>query len=426
MTATEEVLPPTSVPLELHLDVKDDHVDPVAKLTWCISRETIGWLANEGTAHPMLLIVVSKVVSEGVTDGEKFRKLKVTNHYVVPLDRGMQYVYFSSEGDNLVMASIVWSQGVSKSGKINWVLEAHSDHICDTPHGWNYEELGKRWSRKTRGSLYVNVVRHDHVAEMRVDVDSQLFAKEPPKWMKALHDVYYSKKPFDQCSFRRRMIVVFLTMPFLGVLYLLAAFLLYLGSRLLLLRGVRYWPVIRHPLDSEFYTLWSKCPSQVNNYSWYKDIWWLYRKPAEKFGVPEIRNPLMWLFNPWTIVGLWLVCWAWVGSEYGDVENSFFYGWKGWHYLLFSLSVHVGFLLFICLLAVIFYVCDTAVDAIRNRSHTPKQPRQPKPEEITKQSTRLEALTCSPDHVAPRAPTLVRLRAGSLKAKRCKPFPTSS
>jgi hypothetical protein len=229
--------------------VQDENgqVDATVPVRWCISRETAKMLQDKKVENPHLLLVVSNGGWE-------------ISRYVVPLFNEMHYVQFLRPGENVIHATIVW-YGASK--KLKKHLNARYDsgsYKVDLLHTVQpqaarlereIDELREQYYAAESGSdeeaalkaqidqlqaelrelevseaKQTTIRRHfdsmhrlEHEAQLGVIVPKAMFAKEPPKWMRWLANVYqWERAPRDQCVMRRRALFTAATLPVVALI----------------------------------------------------------------------------------------------------------------------------------------------------------------------------------------------------------------
>src|SRR3989344_8581295 len=144
--------------------------DSVIPLRWCVSRETSQELMERRVFNPHILIVV--------VNGDR-----EVSRYLVPLTAEMRYVEFHKPGRNTVYATIVWR------------------------YDGNVTELKKFFFRRTGGRYYRYDVfsefdktippefdgceRIDYTAGLDVVVPEDMFASEPPPWLKNYVEIFF-------------------------------------------------------------------------------------------------------------------------------------------------------------------------------------------------------------------------------------------
>lgn len=264
-----------SQPIRLTADVSPEgQASSTIPVRWCVSRETVQEFKDKGI-KPRLLLVVSSDKRE-------------TDRYLVPVTDEMVYVRFRRPGRNLIHATLVWQkEGYDDPKKIFFKrddegrfrteviatqrprVDAISKQIQELEveheslaYGYRRGKVMKRINelaaerseaRQTEPEIFGirqdfnSIERLDYEEEMRVAVPDEMFAKEPPKWLKRFVGFFFKTKLVDQCHFRRQVIFSVLLAP-LYMVYLMAKELVILGSLGVLLfagrRRINFRPAI--------------------------------------------------------------------------------------------------------------------------------------------------------------------------------------
>ena len=346
MSTTAQTAPVEAISLYTVQD-ENGQVDSAVPVRWCISRETAEKLQREKIENPHLLLVIS---NNGVE----------ISRYVVPLFNEMHYVQFLRPGDNLIHATIVWYGSAKELRKTLTERFKDSDRYRVTlieerqPRTLALGHRIKRYreqyyatndeDQETRLRALIDQLqaeldelertepktaslmsdfgsdakRLDYEAKLGVVVPQEMFAKQPPAWMKWLSELYpfWERAPRDQCILRRRALVTGVTLPLavmLGVVVLalwavltltIEVFNLIAVGVLLLfgLRNIKFEPLL-HPYDPFDYpprNIWSRIRPSV---------WWNKKVEYDDGDYVDYvdRHPAFFAVNPPVIVAFALI-----------------------------------------------------------------------------------------------------------------------
>ncbi len=460
MSTTMEKAPSEALSLFLDQDEKGQ-VDSSVPVRWCISRETAKMIEEKDIIDPQLVIVIEQ-------DGVELER------YVTPLEDQMRYIQFRRPGKNVIHATIM-RQGDNADESVKKLLSKRHDNGTyrigllrdERP---KTEALDARESslRAQRRRLDEDMQDYDkeravltakidqvcsEAREMRaseplivnlrggfdsierigdefqfdVMVPEEMFAKEPPRWMKWLgtHYSHWNSAARDQCDLRRRALFTLFTLPFywcgkaVAAVAIVATALVYavgfeiaaLASVLgLLIAGKRDigFGVLLDPLDGDLREIWD--PAQPS-------FWWNKKVPIEfsdRYRY-ELRHPVLTVLNPLVVLSIVAIGIA----LYVLLSAS-----------LFQLIMIVVVSLFIVTALIIGILASDRI-AQAKESHTKRIERE---EEERKERQKLalrkdlEQLACTSASrmvsvsALPRERQTVALRFQAFKSQVCKPF----
>lgn len=174
--------------------------EAVIPIRWCVCKTTLEQLRADSVKSPHLLLVVVK--------RSELQNREVERH-LIPLDRAMQYVQFSSPGNHTILASIVWE----KDGNSRIVRQA----ILGRDDFGDYKEPVFATTTKN-DETGVEILVHPALkslgqATLDINVSREFFAKEPPQWLSRWVNFMGWPQARDQCQFRRRCIFAFTAQP---------------------------------------------------------------------------------------------------------------------------------------------------------------------------------------------------------------------
>jgi|GEM_PF-5431655 len=184
--------------IELHMETDEKgEVAPVIPVTWSFTSELVDKLARKGCANPYLVIAVGyeKLNYRG------FNEFKATKVYIRRLldSSPKEFLEFSKPGTNVVLAIVV-NVNNKDDEKLLYRWEQYPSEI-------RFDEDSKRNRYKLDPYMYYG--KQFNIASFRHDVivPAEMFAPEPPRFVKALVRQYFPNSEFDQCDFRRRFLI---------------------------------------------------------------------------------------------------------------------------------------------------------------------------------------------------------------------------
>ena len=225
--------------LKLVIGSKDGRVQNASvPVRWCVDKETLDKLKQEGVINPHILIVTVAPLPRYYGEENYFVE---TTRQLISLEQVEEYIQFQKPGKNIVYATIVWS----KSGKYSDLWEKYIKR-----EGSRYEtdviiKSGGKFSPPKENSV--------EFAEVEIILPNEVFAKEYPEWLKRWVNRWFRGKPQDQCHFRRRMIVAFTIQPLMLLIKAVSKFVISLMAAVVCVailgcKKVDLSP-LAHPLD---------------------------------------------------------------------------------------------------------------------------------------------------------------------------------
>ena len=431
---------------DIHLFIKQNaegQVDATTPISWNVSQEIVQELEKKGAWNPCLLIGIA---NDGVEVGR----------YVVPLKNGMQYVQFTRPGKNVVYSTIIWTSSSYKEDQPAPALLGSTWQIFDTHypesdkvaaqidafydrHGRDSEVLSDETREEVEalfeqrrkiqqkeqevvkglGGDYPNSLRRTEAhAEIAVNVPGEMFAQEPPRWMKWLGNLWdWHTQPRDQCQLRRRALMTGAALPFVGLVIALAFIVmevvLLTGTGVMLLFGMRDidFSPIRHPFSGSPQRIWSGVSPSVFLYRRMErdGSWHGYRYEARAV-------PFLLIYPPFMLFCIIAGAVTW----YFDVFGTILIG--------AAIAAAVG-VVFVAVVSCINWIGPKISVAFDDK----KEQRKLKKEELEKSnplSTQLAPFTALNGTTQPvkrlrdlpKEQRTVALRYQGLKAAVCKPF----
>ncbi len=409
-------------------------VDATVPVRWCTSPALAQMLEDKGAINPFLYITI-RPYTQGTFDDADVRIYKSDSaRYLVPLTQEMQYVSFSRPGHNEVAATIVWNQ----EGKGVHTLQAIFARRKDDDWTKSFQAYSESTfmsemnvTYKTRSRQYSGCILGEASDTISVDVPSDMFAKEPPQWVKDYTGKFSDTKAFDQCRMRRRVLISMIFLPlFFLIGYTFRTALMVVGS-FWGLRKMRFGNFV-HPFRERA----EDVMADIHRSDWREPFWFIKADGS-------IRSPIRWPINPISIVllatGLWVI-----GSiQTGTDENmERLLGWSWLQALSVSVAIHLLLIALIavgCVLVLIFGALMGVVPAenISARLTTRRQRRElakakqqelDQKEQLAELSRQLRGMTCTMESskvsvdALPANKRSVRLRLQMTKQKVCKPY----
>ncbi len=351
-TSTEALLAEDALGLFIGGEDKS-HMDSSTAVTWCISKATAANLQAIGDPNPQLLIVI--------TNDEK-----EVDRYIVPLKNMMKHIRFRRPGKNIVHATIVWPKDgddkntprsvfsdrydtggyratvVSRYQPRVSLLNKQISKLEREFYGETYhpEEQEKLFYRE-RGALLKQIneieadepsvfgIRNDFdgveqigiEAQIEVIVPKEMFAKDPPRWMKWLGTRFdwWPAAAIDQCDLRRRALITgFILPPWLVMKWtfiLIAGFFIEIANvaalALCLLfgfRGINLNPLI-HPFEESPAAVFPDDHEITSVWFEKKVVTTHTREDKSTYETTafEFRNPVFFVLNPASLLIIFVV-----------------------------------------------------------------------------------------------------------------------
>lgn len=260
------------VPLLTLITDSTERADATMPLRWCVSKEALGMLQEAGATDPYIFILIQHGFSE-------------TARYLVPLKDEMRFIEFRRPGRNIIHAAIVWEH---KNGRFLerslMRKDGYGDYRCSfiEPHPKNFVN-GYFVGHETYSDQYQSL----GATTLDVEVPQNMFAKEPPRWLSAWVNYWFTWAPVDQCHFRRRMLVAFTIQPIAVLVAVIVEFALKFG----ILLGLAFlgipgrWKKLLSPDPGFGDSVSDLYPGKSSIFfsgprRWYRPFLWLISPPA--------------------------------------------------------------------------------------------------------------------------------------------------
>lgn len=389
--------------------------DASIPIRWCLNQKELEELKMRKVKNPHLLLVT-------VHDKQE------VDRYLIPLDQMLAYIQFHKPGENRILATVVWCE----DSEINQPTSKLRHWFLQRSSSGGYEQN----ILKDDGEnflLNLGYFRLKQQVELIVVVPAELFAKEPPAWEKWWVNLWHeTKKPRDQCQYRRRRMLAYSIQPLVVLLFMIvisifralaAAVLLFLGKR-----GVDLKPII-HPFQYQSEDVWGDTEDSVflRNAKGKRQHWLI-----------SFFSPLVFLIFLAILVGIRFI--------FPSLVSNLTLRW--WHYPLGTLAVMVGIVVVAYALFAFLFIVDFLSRLILKpvekpwseqrkvrRERTRKKEEEKELEEAEKRRRKeeqlraeLEQLLACDGEFVPRLSALpkekqtIYLRFQDLKAKVCKPY----
>lgn len=464
-TSTEALLAEDALSLFIGGEDKS-HMDSSTAVTWCISKATAAQLQAIGAQNPQLLIVI--------TNDEK-----EVDRYIVPLKDMMKHIRFRRPGKNFVHATIVWpsdghandtpkkifsdrldsgqytTTAVSKHQpqssvlmkKINmierelWECPSYEDPESNKQLRIKKMELEKQRAEIVDDEPFVFGIRKDfdgveqigEEAQIAVIVPKEMFAKDPPRWMKWLGTRFdwWPTAAIDQCDMRRRaLITAFALPPWLVVKWtfiVVAGFFIEIANIAILavcllfgLRGINLNPLV-HPFEEPPTAVFPD-DHEITSVWFEKKVVTTHTREDEstyEMTAFEFRNPVFFVLNPASLLIIsgvsYMLYWL-----FGSILNA----------AISVAAFSVGIALAIGIRALIDHSSSSKWKKRAAKQQKKYERRAKEREENEARLSReLELLACSNNQshevklsALPKERRTVSLRLADTKAKVCRPF----
>lgn len=384
--------------------------NPTITIRWCLSPQASRKLLNMKAENPHVLIIIS---SEHAGDD--------CDRYLFRLNQTIAYIPLRWPGKIEIQAILLAGKDRSQLRK-----DSRQESLHDIKH-----EYAKKIYFGADSTTLEDVIK--------IEVPEDIFAPEPRPWVKKWVNLgYESKKPVDQCQFRRRFIFAFTLKPLAAVAWItltvlfrtLAAIVITLFGK----TGVSFKPII-HPFRDDTDDVWYGCG--LRKYDWFWDN--IYSFGAFRFLfrwliIPHLTFCLIFLGSPILMI-VWRI-------KYGDPFSeslAFFTSQPVLGILLWILGLSLAIPLALNLLG---FVIATLVSVLSPRLNARQKAKKQIRHEQEEQDRlrRLEAaqsywqhveaspLACSYGDLRPQLDALppeyrtLRLRFKHFKARVCRPF----
>ncbi len=239
-------------------------------MRWCLNRGDFAFLQKHHAKNLHMLIVVA------YENGKEDR-------YLVPLEEVMTFITFRYPGNHTIFAKVVWHDD----------FRALSHQLLNGPRKGIYDQelLNRdrtalhRFSRMGLfGYMLDELLDGSPEDDQTITVAREYFAKEPPRWIWRWANFWFDFPPYDQCAFRRRVILAFTLQPALVALYLTARFICQVAMTLILaaggMRGLHPKNLF-HPWSTSFWDFYQKREYEADilkRFLWNRHSSWFLEK----------------------------------------------------------------------------------------------------------------------------------------------------
>lgn len=224
-------------------------------LSWCVDKATLQALAQRDAKDLMLLLVICRKGTELNSTMRESHEIRV-----VPLRDLMTFISFNKPGEYRIFARIVWSHTHGDDDPRDAMLRTSPYCLFN---GRTYRD---DWAEQTKDPVRWDEAwfeRHHGqnakdlalAAELDLVVPAECFAPEPPEWEQRWVNWIFSRKPADECGYRK--LKWFFAIPFqwifFALIYLFRAVATLGSIALLAWRGLDFRPLYQ-PLavDTDF------------------------------------------------------------------------------------------------------------------------------------------------------------------------------
>lgn len=394
MTTTSAETESPVAPLQMYADVSPDgEAESVIPVRWCVGLELIATLKERRITDAKVLFVITR------NQIEIERKL-------VPLLDEMTYLRFTAPGENVVQACVVYGSG-TKHLLSRYRHDAYTNLVLDP------------WGKLDERMLDLNGFDTiEGVDTLTVQVPGEMFAKEPPAWVKKFATIFFDE-PVEQCDTRRQFLITLPLLPIVTIGVVLGAIGSVLISTLLLIlfallgfRGLKLSP-LWHPYSEGPIFNCRRVKGEDYSSVWlHKDeglIGGNHYAPSMHF-----RHPVFFALNPVTIAGLIGVAFA--------INAIAHLHWSWLHTLLVGVGV-------ITVAVAICVAVGTSLVRWWNANETKRDAKlkAKSQKEREEYMATLDAMACNGTRT-PKVGALakdkrtVKLRFLALKSKVCRPY----
>jgi hypothetical protein len=206
--------------LELHIDNKDVSSGSV-KVGWCVSKDTLTKLFNEGIKDPQLILVLAPT-------GDAYRGDKEVRK-VIPLKDLFTYLEFRFSGTHTLWG-FIGTDLSHKTAKGSWLSMGY-ERFSRVLLSQDGSEATGHWADIHPEPRY-NFIVEKTTTPLTIDIPSEAFAKEPSPFVSNWVNHLFMRAPENQCDFRRRFLLSIAVQPILFLLDLFPKILITLFSLL--------------------------------------------------------------------------------------------------------------------------------------------------------------------------------------------------
>jgi len=392
---------------------KTELSDSVAPVRWCIDADMAREIKLRKSDGYNTFAIIFDVLN---------KQTHCESRFIASIDELMTYISFSSPGENLIRAAVVYSRMDIRAIK--------SDLLRKAP-GKNYYSreimfydgcaLSREQIGTELGHFGCRILPESEITGITVSVPKELFAKKPPEWLWKFVNFYFRNKPFEQCDFRKRALyaipINILLIPFQILLVMIINILAVIFGLLLGLRNIDYKPLLQ-PLNS--------APGDPLSFIDPLDSFFLRKKrkdPKDRWEYAKNRHPaivpLMPIFPVLMILVLFLVKLTWLKILLLGFGIP----------ILISAVILVLHGLFILIVAG-FALCSASISKIYGSDifASIKKYKLAQEEKFRKLEEKLRMVTCIGTPLVPRVEALpqeaqtVKLRFLKLKRRLCRPY----
>jgi len=200
-------------------------------VSWCLNKETLDKIIAEYGPDPSVVLIVAPT---------QHYHLSKEKRKIVPLRDLMAYLDFKTAGPNRIWAFItkLSTKDARKAFLDYWGFIS--------PDG---DEWGSHF-RKDDQDFDDTDYQPAYGTYVDIDIPKSAFAPEPAPWEKNWVNLFFSKKPIDQCNFRRRRILAYTLQPIIMFLYIVMRAFITLVALLFGARNFSLQPLF-HPLSTD-------------------------------------------------------------------------------------------------------------------------------------------------------------------------------
>ncbi len=215
--------------LELHITDKDITGGSIP-ITWCIDKELVEYFAKNKIDDPLIVFCLSP--DEDYSIAKEIRK-------IVPLSDLMTYLDFKAPGNHTIHAFITIRP--RRDAREKYLVKDNGEYYSNI-----LDDDGTGFGQFVSSIPEIDLLK---AAPVSISIPQECFAE--PAWDRTWVNHFFSKKPDNQCSYRKRRLFAYLVQPFLVVGILLTRLFVMLLAFLYLSRGLTF-KYLLHPLTYDW------------------------------------------------------------------------------------------------------------------------------------------------------------------------------
>ncbi len=185
--------------LDLHMPIDPEgSVAATAPLAWCVTGRLMEKIEEFKNPH---LLIVNRTFR--VEDYGTWKETVYSDKWVkvVPLANAMQYLSFTSPGENELCVYVVDLDGPPATAAIRRIRALITENAL---YGNSISIIGPSGRID---QLYATRVMNEKPEKLVVNVPVEMFAPPPAGWRRKIVGAFFRGKEVDQCHFRKRFMI---------------------------------------------------------------------------------------------------------------------------------------------------------------------------------------------------------------------------